>query len=317
LGVVDHFTNKIIPTTATYVQEMLFPPRFFVSFTPSTNLSGGLTVSSLHDASINFTVTRTKPDDPVFMVLAGPGSYILHLRGAGDKAGKVLVDQRQIGKSGEIWPANEAERNWVNPLPLSSGAETAGAASASGQATPAGASRLSNTRWTVTEQDYAVLTQVDNKIRRALLSNALGEVGIYEYGTEWEKQHIASYGAAAGPPYSGPPYSTLQQGFPWGGAFLAWVLTQAYVKPPTGNVSYLSWQRWAADKPSTSIEPGMIGIFKLDTAEIPQSQSRLLVGAIIRRQPNCIETIVGNISDRVVITCIAEKLFLTSRGPDQ
>jgi hypothetical protein len=223
----------------------------------------------------------------------------------------VLVDQKQILKSGEIWTANEVERNWVNQAKLASGADSALSTVPADQPPAAGAGRLTNTRWTVTAQDFAVLTQIDNKVRRSLLANALAEVGIYENGTDWEKQHLVSYGQAAGLPWS------PQQRYPWGGAFTAWLLTQTFARPPSASVSYLSWRRWAEEKPSKSIEPGMVGIFKLDNAEVPQSGSRLLVGPIVRRQENCIEIIVGNIADRVVITCVDKDLFLIARSPDE
>lgn len=309
-GVVDQFTSKIIPTTAAYIQDTLFPPEFYVSFSPSTNVSAGLDVSPIRDASSKVAVRKREAGDSVFTVLAGPGSYILHLRGAGDKSGKILVDQKQISKSGEIWSVNEVDRNWGSEAALVSGVDPAQNPSPVAQSPAATGSRLSNTRWTVAAQDYAILTQIDNKVRRSLLANALGEVGIYENGTDWEKLHIQAYSAAAG-------WSATQQHYPWGGSFVAWLLTQIYTPPPTGGAAFQNWRRWAEEKPSTSIEPGMIGIFRLDNSEVPQAASRLLVGPIVRQQSNCVEIIAGNISNRVVITCVDRGLFLLARAPEQ
>jgi hypothetical protein len=310
-GVVDQFTSKIIPTTAAYIQNTLFPPEFYVSFSPSTNVAAGVDVSPMRDGGGKLAVKKRSAGEPVFTVSAGPDTYILHLRGSGDKSGKVLVDQKQISKSGEIWSVNEVDRNWVSEAALIGAAPDAATSSpATVQPPAAGGARLSNTRWTVTEQDYAVLAQSDNKVRRSLLANALGEVGIYENGTEWEKRHIQSYSEAASWPVT-------PQHYPWGGSFLAWVLTQVYATPPTGSVSYLSWRRWAEEKPSTSIEPGMVGVFKLDNSEVPQANSRLLAGPIVRRQSDCVEIIVGNVSNRVVITCVNMGLFLFARAPEQ
>lgn len=309
-GVVDQFTSKIIPTTAAYIQNALFPPEFYVSFSPSTNVSAGLDVSTIRDTGGKIAVKKRAAGEPVFTAAAGPGSYILHLRGAGDKSGKVLVDQRQISKSGEIWSVNEADRNWVSEAALTGAVETAVNSPAAAPPPVASGARLSNTRWTVTAQDYAVLTQIDNKVRRSLLANALGEVGIDENGTDWEKRHIQSYSQAANWPVTPEHY-------PWGGAFTAWLLTQVYATPPTGSASYMAWRHWAEEKPSKAIEPGMIAIFRLDNSDVPQARSRLLAGPVVRRQSNCVEIIVGNITNRVVITCVDAGLFLVARAPEQ
>src|SRR5882672_10804265 len=47
LGVVDQFTSHIIPSIASLIKSYIDPPKFFVRFKPSVDISGGLTISSL------------------------------------------------------------------------------------------------------------------------------------------------------------------------------------------------------------------------------------------------------------------------------
>ena len=310
LGVIDQFTSKIVPSLADYIHDFFLPPQFFVSFAPPVDVSGGLSVALIQAAKVgDIAVKETVAGTRVFTASAGPGTYLLRLRGAGDKSGKELVTTKKIEKSGETWQIDSTERNWANAAELTSGASSNPTAP---PIAPSASSRLSNTRWTVTEQDYAVLTQIDNKVLRSLLSTALAEVGIFELGTDWEKQHIAAYAAAAG-----PQWATVQQHFPWGGAFVAWLVTQAYLTPPVAPASFRNWQHWSNEVNVNALKAGMIGIFQLSNSEIPEANSRLLVGPIIRRQPGCIEVILGNIANRVVITCVASELLVSVRDPGQ
>jgi hypothetical protein len=224
--------------------------------------------------------------------------------------GKELVSVKKIERSGEAWQVDSTERNWAIAAELTSGINSSGPLKAHAETPSTGSSQLSNTRWAVTEQDYAVLAQIDDKVSRSLLSTALNEVGIFEFGTDWEKQHIASYAKAAG-----PPWSTSDQHFPWGGAFVAWAVSQSYISPPSQPAAFGNWQHWGNQVPTNSLKPGMIGIFELKGAEVPQAASRLLVGPILRRQPDCIELIIGNISNRVVISCVAEQSLRSVREP--
>ena len=54
----------------------------------------------MRDGGGKLAVKKRSAGEPIFTVSAGPDTYILHLRGSGDKSGKVLVDQKQISKSG-------------------------------------------------------------------------------------------------------------------------------------------------------------------------------------------------------------------------
>jgi hypothetical protein len=310
LGVIDQFTSKIVPSTADYIHDLFLPPQFLVSFAPPVDTAGGLSLAligtgKVDDIRLKETVTGTR----VYAASAGPGTYLLRLQGTGERRGKELVATKKIEKSGETWLVDSAERNWASTSEITAGPPSAAAATTGA---PPASSRLSNTRWTVTEQDYAVLAKIDSKVLRSLLLTALAQVGIYEFGTDWEKQHISSYGAAAG-----SPWATTQEHFPWGGAFVGWLVAQTFLTPPPAPASYKNWENWNRDVTLNALQPGMIGIFQLNNKEIPEASSRLLVGPIVRRQPGCIEVILGNIANRVVITCVAIELLVSVRDPTQ
>jgi hypothetical protein len=127
----------------------------------------------------------------------------------------------------------------------------------------------------------------------------MGQVGVTDGGSEADRNAIGTYWETVHPPF-------LPAGDPWGGAFLGWAMYKAGVEPPAQSASFLSWQTWGKSIPIDRGEPGMVGIF--DFPGLRQAPSKLLVGIILRRKPECTEVIVGNIANRVVITCVAVPL---------
>ena len=59
----------------------------------------------------------------------------------------------------------------------------------------------------------------------------------------------------------------------------------------------------------------MIAIFRLTGSDIPEVRSRLLVGVVVRRQKNCVEVVLGNVADRVVLSCVAADSLTDVRRP--
>ena len=310
LGVIDQFGSRVVPSIADYIRDTYDPPAFYVNFAPPIDSSSRITISSLRGAQTSEVAMKPTKAPNIYTALAGPGTYLLQIQGTAERIGKELVTTRRIEKNGEMWPVDSSDRNWANASELKSGSPTTPASPAVPE-TPRG--RLSNTRWTVTDQDYAVLLQIEDRVLRSLISTALGEVGIFENGNDWEKKHIAAYWQAVGPNWS----DAQQQNMPWGGAFVAWVVAQTYLVPPPSPAAFQSWRQWNKEVPIAEIRPGLIGVFQLTTSEVPQSRSRLLVGPIIRRHRDCTEAIIGNVSDRVVITCIANELLVSVRHPGQ
>jgi hypothetical protein len=56
--------------------------------------------------------------------------------------------------------------------------------------------------------------------------------------------------------------------------------------------------------------PGMVAVFAPNT---PSTSG--LGGVVLRRQPNFIEVVMGNVANRVVITCIRESRLAGVRRP--
>jgi hypothetical protein len=315
LGVTDQFTSKIVPSLVEKIEYYFVPPKFFITFSPPVDVSGGLTVSPLETQDKTpVSVSESVPGTRIFTALAVPGTYIVRLRGGADKAGLELVDSKKIDKSGETWKVDASERNWASAVQLRTGAPRAPAPDGKTTLTEPGASRLSGTRWTAAEQDFALIASAEPGLLRSTLANALAEVGVFEKGTDQEKRRIVSYWGAAGPGWSHITVQNLTT--PWGGAFLAWVVRQAGANAPKGPALFLNWQNWDDKVSSDLMAAGMIAIFRLDlSSDLPQAPSRRLAGVVVRRQPSCIEIVAGNVADRVVITCVAAQAMDSIRRP--
>jgi hypothetical protein len=316
LGVVDHFTSKIIPSIAASIENVFNPPKFFVTFLPPVDLTGGFTISPLEGNTakkIDFKVSD--PAARVFTVMAGYGTtYELRLRGVADKDGRELVALTRIEQSGAIWTVDTSDRYWANSAAIRSGAD-APAVTSQPPATQSGASSLSGTRWSVAALDSAVMASIPDMALRSTMAAALAEVGVFEFGSAREKRRIVEYWAAAGPEWAS---QIKDKHIPWGGAFMAWVVKQAGVAPPPGPASFTNWLGWEKEVKLDAIAPGMIAIFHLDNAsDVRQAPSRLLVGVVLRQQADCVEIILGNISNRVVITCVAKPLLIGVRRPQE
>jgi hypothetical protein len=301
-GIVDQFTSRIIPSIAGRIEALIDPPKFFVRFNPPVNLNDGLTISAL-SATAAIAVNFNKVGEGV-AALAGPGAYELRLYRDHNGAQQELVGATTIERTNQTWLIDASERNWANAAALRSG----GADAPSPPLRASGSSRLSGTRWSATGQDYEVLASVPDPLLRSMLANALAEVGVFEDGTEWEKRRIIGYWKSMG--------ANLSLKDPWGGAFIGWVVKQAGAQPPDGGINFLRWADWEIRVDTAKMRAGMVAIFRLDIdSEIPESRSRLLVGVVLRQQPTCIETILGNIADRVVISCVHADLLREVRRP--
>jgi uncharacterized protein (TIGR02594 family) len=145
----------------------------------------------------------------------------------------------------------------------------------------------------------------------------LAEVGLFENGSDREKHRILSYWEAAAPGWADHVSMDGVQSYPWGGAFLGWILKQAGVEPPASAAAFKSWLDWGDEVMPGAIAPGMIAVFRLrDTSQVREAASGLLVGLVLRSRPDCIEIIAGNVADRVVVTCVAaDRLIAVRRAP--
>lgn len=315
LGVADQFGGKIVPSIAGYAQNLFDPPRFAIVLDPPVEVAADLRVSHYDAGTADLLrVTQSASAPNVYIALGPPGTYILRLRGGGDRAGQELIDTQRIAeRSGAVWRVDtENERSWARADQLVWG--VSGTPSSNTTPTSTSRSRLRDTRWIVTDHDLAAIGAAPQGVMRSALANALAEVGVFEKGSEEEKLRILAYWGAVRPEFPGVSAENLT--VPWGGAFLAWVVRQSGALPPGGAQSFLNWRNWADSVPRNQLEPGMVAVFRLDEAAgLPQASSRRLIGIVVQRRPDCIEIIAGNIADRVVLTCVVTNLLESIRRP--
>jgi uncharacterized protein (TIGR02594 family) len=287
LGIIDQFTSKIIPTAVQKIEYLVDPPKFFVNFGNPVDLSAGLVISAL-SAEAAVAIKYNRIDDRLIAALAAPGVYTLRLRRTNGQVPQELVATKAIEKSNEIWQIDISDRNWAN----------------AGELKGTAAIPLAETRWSAAEPDFAVAATVQDPVMRSMLANALAEVGVFANGSEREKGRILSYWQ----PF--PGFDNLAT-LPWAGAFIGWVVKQAGAEPPTSAPRAAAWREWGEKVAPAGMAPGMVAVF----APLAGSGSSGLVGIVLRRQPQCVEVVMGNVAKRVVISCVAASKLVAVQRP--
>jgi hypothetical protein len=173
---------------------------------------------------------------------------------------------------------------------------------------------LREVRWSATATDFSQIALAPTKATRDLLSTALQEVGVNGIGSAEDKARIYEYWSVI------PGLRDLNRikpdaPGPWGGAFLAWVVTKVGIKPPAASAAYNSWLNWGEPSPRNAAEPGMIALFS--TKVVPGLTGAYLVGIVLRKRSDCIEIVTGNIVNRVVIACVALPVASYRRPAEQ
>jgi hypothetical protein len=316
LGVVDQFTSRIIPSVATVIDNYFDPPFFLIIFSPPVASAELPSVSEITSQGSQQVQVESVP--PSVRVRAGAGSYMVRVSRSADGVAQELVQVKRITANGEVWQVDTGDRSWANAAALTGPDVTPQALGPQEPAQAAPPTLLNGTRWTLAETDFAVLGSQPDPLLRSALSAALSEVGTYESGSERERYRIAAYWQAAGwEPWENGVVGNLI-GQPWGGALLAWIYTQAGAQPPSGAAGFRSWLAWGDGIEPSAAMPGMLAIFDINrTKEAPEAVSRLLVGIVLRRQADCIEVVMGNIADRVVVSCVATAALAEVRKPNQ
>jgi hypothetical protein len=156
---------------------------------------------------------------------------------------------------------------------------------------------LSETRWLTVPDDFAQIASAPDAASKAILANALLQVGIDGRSAN-DESRIANYLAAA-------PMKVGSARQWWGGTFLAWVIKKSDVDAPPDAYAFKNWQAWGVASNEPKPKPGAIAIFGDIPVQI--APSGLLVGIVLRNQKNCTEVIAGNIVGHVSITCVAHK----------
>jgi hypothetical protein len=307
-GIVDQFSARIIPAIVTQVDSYVNPPKFFIRFVPPVDVSGGLVLTGIDsEPPVQIAVKESGAGLQMFRAQAGAGNYVLHLRGGSDKAGKVLVDSTRIQSPGDTWKIDTSDaRLWAAARDLGMARDgqpgQQAPQPAATSASSAGAAALTATRWPAAAPDFAVVATVQDPILRSMLANALAEVGLFEKGSEWEQRRVLSYWTGV--------MNVTSTDFPWSGAFIAWVARQASLEPVSQAQLVARWKEWNEEVAEPNMSPGMVAVFQ------PTGPTRSgLAGIVLRRQPNCIEVVMGNIADRVVISCVRANMLVSLRRP--
>ncbi|MCF3643096.1 hypothetical protein LXM94_24350 [Rhizobium sp. TRM95111] len=299
-AVLDSFTGKIVPTVVQRVENYLDPSTVTLKFADKVAIAdGGIylrTATSEPEPEGTSTYTVVSSTDVVVHAL--PGSYILTVRRLNRGRTETASDVVRFEKPGDEVKVEIAADDW-----LSEEDEQIPGVAADGTNGGSGNQVLRGTRWTTTSEDYAVLADIADRRLRLTLASALVEVGVEENA---DKGRLADYWKTV------ESWPTSTDGVPWGGVFLSWVVTSAGFEPPKAAPSFLAWQEWGRAVPPADAGPGMLAIFQRDG--VPESRSRLMIGVILRVQPECIEIVGGNVADRVAITCIEGRADI--KAPD-
>ncbi|WP_210161117.1 hypothetical protein, partial [Bradyrhizobium sp. STM 3809] len=174
--------------------------------------------------------------------------------------------------------------------------------------------KLEGTRWTLAPSDNNALSAADGR-SAAILRAALSQLGIWEGGGDADQRAIAAYWKSAVEAGGIPPVAKNDPIYGlWGGPFLAWAVVQAGAKPPSAAAAFRSWLNWGTEISPLKAKPGMIAIVDTGQHQLP-ARSGLMVGVLLGQRADCVEMVVGNIADRVVVTCVHGQV-LSFRSPD-
>jgi len=301
LGVYDNLKGGIVESVADWVRYHWYTPVYILELTEPVVIDpdqlallpvgGGQAAKPQH---VRFPPSSTDGRAKHIEVTVYPGIYYVQLeRSAGSKT-QVLAEQVVRLRSPED-PAkiDTSESQWSTREALTTG-ETGG--------------KVSGTRWTLAPSDSDALAASDGH-SAAILRAALGQLGIWEGGSDADRRAITAYWKAA-IPTGGPEESDPTWGL-WGGAFLAWAVAQSGGTPPKGAAAFQSWRNWGTAIDPSVVKPGAMAIVEIG----PSTPSRLMVGVLLHRRPDCVEMITGNLANRVAITCLQGRV-LSFRSAD-
>jgi hypothetical protein len=294
IAVLDSATTAVIPALGTWLRDTLWPPAFTVELTTSTKITG-ISLSSLEDEA-EHEIKFSQRADKYLTINAATGNYYMTLRQQTEGVERKLITKADLLVGGQTVTVKTEPSNWASDQELKNIGDTA--------ATPGGV--LKYTRWTSTRDDELLLLGATGVTGR-ILKTAFGELGVHENGSTADTERIAEYWKAV-PTW---PVSQTTAGVPWGGTFLSWAVEEAGIASPK-SASFLAWQKWGKVVQRDEAVPGMIGI--VPQSELVQAPSRLLVGIILRRLPECTEIVTGNVADRVVVTCVKDDKMIV-RAP--
>lgn len=292
-GVIDSFTAKIVPTIADAIREQVYPSTVTLKFSDPIQIpDNGLRLRRAYEEADSPNRPRFRAVSKTIIVLiAPPGNYILTVYRDNVGEMETAMSPLRFEKSGEERDVRITPSDWrmVSAPDLDLAAEEAESPSS-----PTNLSiKLVGTRYIATSDDFEQITTVDDQDRKAVLSLALGEVGVSEIGTTQEQDRVLSYWDDVN--FPNPSLKTA-----WVSAFVNWVMKGTGL-PYTRSAVALSWLQRGAPIDLANAKPGMLAIFD-------RGMGRGIVGIILRKRDDCLELIAGNVADRVSITCVSGSL---------
>src|SRR5262249_46210676 len=216
-----------IPASAKLIRDWFDPPKFLIAFKPPLDAAILPSIKKIEFPSARPIEVKPIQGSSSVAAFGPPGTYELTLVRTREGVAQCLPDQHDITRPDDRWEVDTGERNWETAsqaLGICAGSAPKAAATPGTGSDPApkttAAPALSATRWTATQDDYALIATATDPVLRSMVANALAEVGTYENGSEREKQRVLAYWGAVG---GGLAEQASRSHVPWSGAFAAWI----------------------------------------------------------------------------------------------
>ncbi|UIK00420.1 hypothetical protein LZK82_09810 [Rhizobium leguminosarum] len=271
--------DTLLPAITRSIVEFIDPSTVSVKLKePAENITA-VKVKENWKLVENQVEIRHINNDTLNLKLA-PGAYIARFEKGADNNRQVATINLAFKESGD--ERNVENLEWHSDTELKTNVQ--------GKAAEGLPDLLSGTRWLTAPDDFAQIASAPDTASKAILANALLQVGIDGRSAN-DEARIGSYLAAA-------PMKVGSAREWWGGTFLAWVVKKSDVDAPAEAYAFKSWQGWGVAANQTDPKPGSIAIF----GDIPLkiAPSALLVGgthprraALLRSEANWMFCLYG------------------------
>lgn len=281
-AVINKLADNAMTNGIDYLSAIVRPPTFLLVFSDPVNPVGLELLKDGRAKQANKTETL---GDRALKVTTSPGYYILKVYRDRSDGRYALSAPLNLRPANSDYQVDASENHWALEQEITHFKGT------NLDAPP----NLIGTRWITSQADWETVASAPTEKLASIVKTALEQVGVNAKGSEVDKQTIVGF-------FSQTNVPSPSQVTPWGGAFLNWVMRKSGAPTP-GSASFTAWLTWGEPVSMDKSAAGMVVIF--DFPGLTQAPSGLLVGIMTRRKSDCIEVVVGNIADRVVITCVS------------
>lgn len=163
------------------VSGSIRPPTFLIVFSDRVDVSG---LRLLYDGMTPLAVKDVQAfGERALRVKIAPGYYILQLRRNDDGVVYVLSAPINLRTSSSDYSVDVSESKWA---PESATTHIEGTS-------PGTAPTLSGTHWVLSQSDLDVAGSAPSDILTKIAKTALGQLGVYENGSDADKKAITGY----------------------------------------------------------------------------------------------------------------------------